>query len=110
MNLSHIDRRWRVVAYIVLMAAGGVMVALGIVTQELLDGIAPAIAGVLMVTGGGLAVANVPQAHDTAPTAEEASELGTAALLAIIRELERLRQAPTAESEGYQGRHRLEEG
>ena len=109
MNLSHIDRRWRVVAYIVLMAAGGVMVTLGVVTQELLDGIAPAIAGVLMVTTGGLAVSNVPQAHDDAPSAEEASELSTAALLAIIRELERLRQSP-AESGEYQGQHRLGEG
>lgn len=107
MNLSHIDRRWRVVAYIVLMAAGGVMVALGVVTQELLDGIAPAIAGVLMVTGGGLAVANVPQAHDDAPTAEEASELGAAALLAILRELQRL---GALDNDEPGGRHRLEEG
>lgn len=112
MNLSHINRKWRIVAYIVLMAAGGVMVTLGIITQELLDGVAPALAGALMIAGGGLAAANVPGAHDTPPTSEEASQLGADLMLAILRELERIRGSESgavAEPEAYQGRHRLED-
>lgn len=112
--MKSIDFRWRAVAYIILMAAGAVMVTLGVITQELLDGIAPVAAGVLMVAGGGLATANLSP-RDQSPTVTEWAELAHSSLPAILDEITRLRAAMEAHPEvgevetgGYVGRHRLD--
>src|SRR5699024_12074282 len=44
--------------YIVVAAAGAVLVTYGIVEQEVVDSILPMVAGVLAVAGGGVAAAN----------------------------------------------------
>lgn len=89
--MTKIDPRIRITLYLVLSAVGVGLVTWGIVTQDLVDGILPVVAGILMVSGGGVATKNVPHARDTPPDLREIVGMAREGIPAILAEVNRLR-------------------
>lgn len=89
--MTKIDPRIRITLYLVLSGAGLALVTWGIVTQDLVDGILPVVAGILMVSGGGVATKNVPHARDTPPDLREIVSMAREGIPAILAEVHRLR-------------------
>jgi hypothetical protein len=116
--VKNLDPKLRIALYIVLAAAGAVLVTYGVITQDALDALIPVIAGVLMVTGGGVASANVsvkPRQAD--PSLLEWARMGQAAIPALLEEINRSRAAVSSDGSGlpvydgestadYHGKHR----
>lgn len=89
--MTKIDPRIRITLYLVLSGAGLALVTWGVITQDLVDGILPVIGGILMVSGGGVAAKNVPQARDIPPDLREMVSMAREGIPAILAEVHRLR-------------------
>lgn len=92
--MRNINPKLRVSLYIVVAAAGAVLVTYGIIEQTVVDAILPVVAGVFAVAGGGVAAANTsvkPRNND--PSILEWARMGQAAIPALIDEVQRNRNA-----------------
>lgn len=90
-----INPKLRVSLYIVVAAAGAVLVTYGIIEQTVVDALLPVIAGVLAVAGGGVAAANTSvKPRESDPSVLEWARMGQAAIPALINEVQRNRAVP----------------
>lgn len=121
--MKNINPKIRVSLYLLLAAGGAVLVTYGVVTQAAYEAIVPAVAGILMVTSGGVAAANTsvgPRTND--PSILEWARMGQAAIPALLEEVQRNRAAAPAPASGsglpiydgptsdvYVGQHRIED-
>ena len=90
--MNNINPKLRVSLYIVVAAAGAVLVTWGVMEQSTVDALAPVIAGVLSVVGGGVAAANTnvkPRSKD--PSIIEWARMGQDAIPALLNEIQRER-------------------
>ena len=109
--MTNINPKLRVSLYIVVAAAGAVLVTYGIVEQEVVDSILPMVAGVLAVAGGGVAAANT-DTKKINPVADEQEEPVKPAssvpdVTPSVSGLPVWDQPSSIPDEGYAGRHRL---
>ena len=120
--MKNINPKIRVSLYLLLAAGGAVLVTYGVVTQAAYEAIVPAVAGILMVTSGGVAAANTsvgPRTND--PSILEWARMGQDAIPALLEEVQRNRAAAPAPasdsglpiydgptSDVYVGQHRLD--
>lgn len=89
--MTKINPKIRISIYLVLAAAGAVAVTWGVITQDLVDALTPVIAGILAVTGGGVAAANTNVKPRETPGVGEFVGIASDAAPAILAELARLR-------------------
>lgn len=92
-STRHLDPRLRISLYVGVAATGAIAAAWGVITQDVVDAILPALAGVLAVGGGVTAVKNItPAVVDPSPVQDVVVEVVTQ-LPAILAALDELRAA-----------------